>query len=222
MTTEPDDQDRKNIERAIEVAKLQIQEKQLRFEELRQKEAHYLERWKVDVTPVEQVGIEAGKGSITFAQTAIKTSLILNGGALVALPAFTQIFNAPATALLEPISYFVIGLVLNGVATVCAFSALSNTENLMGCIRESRILKLNEEHNPSKDKEEVKLKTDRLHRKEKKYRLYGNGWKAFGFTFVILGYTAFCIGAIFATNTFSRPSSAAKQTISQPSTILKK
>lgn len=218
MTTE-------SVEHTIEVAKLQIQERQLRLEESRhrlEKELHYLERWKVDVTPVEQVAIEAGKGSITFAQTAIKTGLILNGGALIALPAFVQIFSVPTAVLIGPISYFVIGLALNGIATICAFIAMSNSENLMGCIRELRVTKLNEEHNPSKDKEEVGQKIDRLTRKEKKYRLYGNGWKTISLTCVILGYTAFCMGAVSGTNVFSNLSSAAKQTTTQLPTIPKK
>lgn len=212
MTTEKGG-DNTNIERAIEAAKLQIQEGQLRLEEARlklEKELHYLERWKVDVTPVEQVAVEAGKGSIAFAQAAIKSGLILNGGALVALPAFTQIFGISASQLIEPIQYFLLGIVLCGFASIFGFITLANTEDLLSCIRESRIIKLNQEHNPNLDKEFLKQRSDELRSKENKHRSRGKVFKIAGLLLIVLGYTAFCIGGISGINVFAHTASASK------------
>lgn len=177
-----------------------IEQHKLRLE----KEFHYLERWKADIAPVEQFEIEAGKGAIAFAQTALKSGLILNGGALIVLPAFMQIFRVSDVAPVHitiTILCFTGGLFLCGIGALLAYLAMTATERRLGFSREIRILRLNEEHNPSTDKAQYTNKLEEAINKEKKFIKLATRLKGFGFLSVLLAFSLFAVGTILGTLT---------------------
>lgn len=177
---------------------LSIEQHKLRLE----MELHYLERWKADIVPVEQFVIEAGKGAIAFAQTALKSGFILNGGALIALPAFIQIFSVSDVAsayITITILCFTGGLFFCGIGALLAYLTMSTTEQRLGFSREIRVLRLNEEHNPSADKAQYTNKLEEAINKEKRLLNLAIRLRAFGFLCVILALTSFAAGTTLGT-----------------------
>ncbi len=175
-----------------------IERHKLRLE----KELHYLERWKADIVPVEQHVIEAERGAIAFAQTALKSGFILNGGALIVLPAFMQIFSVSDVAsayITITILCFTGGLFLCGIGALLAYLAMSVTEQRLGFSREIRVLRLNEEHNPSADKTQHTNKLEEAINKEKRFLNLATRLRAFGFLCMILALVSFAAGTILGT-----------------------
>src|SRR5437016_2592910 len=55
------------------------------------------------VEPQRTAARETDKSAIAFAQSTIKTATLLNGGALVAIPAGVALFGIDATAVMHPL-----------------------------------------------------------------------------------------------------------------------
>jgi len=78
--------------------------------------------------------LEAAKigesSAVAFAQTAIKSGFILNGGGMIAIPAIVALFNLDAEKLLHQLfltgGLFVGGLCSASIASICAFFALAH------------------------------------------------------------------------------------------------
>lgn len=55
-----------------------------------QRHEAYLREWEVDLSPIEARFLQADKAAVDFSILGIKSAYILNGGALLGLPAFTS------------------------------------------------------------------------------------------------------------------------------------
>jgi len=90
----------------------------------------YLREWEVGITPLDQDRQFAEKAAVDYALSGIKSTFLLNGGALVALPPLTIMFNINTTCnrglLIVAATAFIIGLTMAGLTTFLAFSAMLN------------------------------------------------------------------------------------------------
>lgn len=50
--------------------------------------------WEANIRPSREAKVAASEGAVEFAKIGIKSSLVLNGGALIALPAFVEVNHA--------------------------------------------------------------------------------------------------------------------------------
>lgn len=124
-----------------------------------EKERAYLERWKTDVGPVEQQGIVAHQSAIIFAHTAIKSGYLLNGGGLLALPAFVGLFKISlGNAVIASAIFFFIGLCLAAAANISAFHTMDEEGNRLHARREKLATELNAKHNPDGNPPDVTSK----------------------------------------------------------------
>jgi hypothetical protein len=86
----------------------------------------FLERWRTEVQPVHEHRMKSRDQAYGLGKTAIQTGFLLNGGALIAFPAFAQLvgkeFENHIEGSIASIGLFITGLVLIGVCT-----ALSST-----------------------------------------------------------------------------------------------
>ena len=121
-----------------------------------EKQLAYLERWKTDVGPVEQQIIATHQSTIIFAQTAIKSCYLLNGGGLIALPAFVGLFEIPAGAgVIVSAIFFFVGLCLSTTANISAFHTVDREGVRLQARREWLVTNLNAEHNPKENPPEA-------------------------------------------------------------------
>ena len=100
---------------------------QINYDQYLQRHLAYLEEWRVGVLQQESAVQAANKGAIEFAQLGIRVGLILNGGALIALPALlTLIPDVNPISLAYPhligaASAFILGLATAALSVFCAF-----------------------------------------------------------------------------------------------------
>lgn len=76
---------------------------------------HYREEWRLNVASLDEDIRTSDQAAIGFAHLGLKSALMLNGGALVALPAFTALFSIDVVdsenGLVVAIIFFVLGLI---------------------------------------------------------------------------------------------------------------
>jgi hypothetical protein len=82
------------------------------------------------VQPLLEAARETDKGAVELGQSILRTSTLLNGGALVAIPAVVALFGVDATAIVGPLliagGLFAGGLMFSWVSGFAGFFALSN------------------------------------------------------------------------------------------------
>lgn len=90
----------------------------------------YLELVKTGVEPIRAAGEKSRDMAFGFAQMALRSAFLLNGGALVVMPAFSEILSHGILQnlwfMLASMASFAIGLVLATTATLFAFHAMDN------------------------------------------------------------------------------------------------
>ncbi len=88
----------------------------------------FLRRLETSIKPREEAAERSRTFTFEFARMALRSMFLLNGGALIALPAFAGMLGGikPETAdtFIWSIGSFVIGLVLIAVATLFAYIAM--------------------------------------------------------------------------------------------------
>jgi len=87
----------------------------------------FLERWNADMSPQHSYIVEHDRSSMALALNAIKSMYILNGGALIALPAFygflERVLPTTREAISESAVAFTTGLVLAALTSLLAYIA---------------------------------------------------------------------------------------------------
>jgi len=84
----------------------------------------FLRDWEVEVLPKENQAAAACQAAVDYSILGLKSAFLLNGGALVALPAFISIFGKETACLRVHIGYISACFVL-GIGCVATSTALS-------------------------------------------------------------------------------------------------
>ena len=172
---------------------------------------NHLRRIELDVLPMREGRLKSRETAADLAQLNLKSLFILNGGALVALPALLQVANNPTCPSVSGISWalgwFVFGLTSISVSNLCAFFHMQ-ADNFDAAHKiASTVKKLNAKYERLVGMENVK--TDEQIQKEEKQVVQSsfitrNGedffwWAVWLGVLSLLGFVA---GAISATRYF--------------------
>lgn len=137
-----------NIEQYLEVQKIELEKVRLRMEE----QQNFHERWKLDVVSKEKLNATAAKEALAFAQSALRSCFLLNGGALIAFPAIAKFLQIDPELdnkiIVLPIILFIAGLTASSISNFFTYLALAKNAERNWSDREINALRLNAEHNP--------------------------------------------------------------------------
>lgn len=173
----------------------------------------FLERWRVDVQPVHEHRLMSREHAHGFAKVAIQTTFLLNGGALIAFPAFAQLvgtgFRDHVGWALTSITGFVLGLVFIAVTALLAYLSMEADAEAVLQLEESVKARLNQ----SQVADEKKPKYDKLYEeaeagREKRYA-HAMRFRTWAVGLGIASMLAFTFGAFSAAFVLSAASPGA-------------
>lgn len=134
----------KNPDQHAATLKLELERSELALQQLaleNEKHRTFLQSWEVDVRPHQELLLRSVDMGHAYAKMTIQTIFWLNGGALIAFPAFAKLagaeFSAHLTRALTSIGCFVLGLVLITVTALLAYFT---------CVTESTMTAAHREH----------------------------------------------------------------------------
>ncbi len=162
----------------------------------------FLERWRTDVKPLHEHRLMSREHAYGYAKLAIQTMFLLNGGALIAFPAFTQLlgtaFKDHVTIALMSIGGFVFGLVLIAITILLAYLSMAADAEAVNQKEEYVKLGLNrdqvaDDKKPEYDKKRATAEKERKRKYELATRL-----ALWGLGLGVGSLAAFVFGAIFA------------------------
>lgn len=162
----------------------------------------FLERWRTDVQPLHEHRLMSREHAYGYAKVAIQTMFLLNGGALIAFPAFAQLvetaFKDHVTFALLSIGGFVLGLLLIAITALLAYLSMGADAAAVSQKEEYVKLGLNREQAADDDKPEYDEKRVTAEKERKrKYNLATRlAWS--GLVLWVASLAAFVFGAIFA------------------------
>lgn len=167
------------------------------------------EQWRYAVHPAQEVRNIAMEHAYGLAKIAIQTTYLLNGGALIAFPAFAEIVSASMLnyiyAALGAIAAFVFGLVFSSITTIFAYICqvyyVDNTEWRIREISERvAAAGLNDDRKKrhSSEAKKADLKANEYFKKANRFRK----WAVLFGSFSIL---SFIFGAICAMRVLAGP-----------------
>ena len=120
-------------DRQFERLKVQIELQRLDLERLKisnEKTRNFLDRWRTDITPIVEQGNFSRKATNDFSTQALRSLFLLNGGALVAFPAFAKLVNISIAAVtsifIGAMLAFTIGLSLTVLAIYLAYLGMDD------------------------------------------------------------------------------------------------
>lgn len=179
-----------------------IQEKRLRrLSEIEQanraKRESFLTEFRTNMEPAERLRDQCNLGAVDFASIAIKATFVMNGGALVALPAILQFADKgriSTQSLLVSVILFVVGIVLATITNFLAYKSMLVASDGHENEVSARAVEVIEWYYPSEDPtpNQAKIKTYRADAQDKfkwAQRLANLGVLGFG-----LSAVAFIIG----------------------------
>ena len=115
----------------VDTARLEIDRARLeleRYGKQLERERVFLERWKTDVSPVQERKERSREFTNQYAQISLKAPFLLNGGAVIAFPAFAKIVDVAVTknswVFVASILAFVVGLVATSIANLVAYQVM--------------------------------------------------------------------------------------------------
>lgn len=160
----------------------------------------FLEEWRTNLTPLQNSIASADRAAVDFSLAGLKSMFILNGGALIAVPAFVEILDLGPEAfgsLVDASVLFVSGLVECVLANLTAYLSMREAGLGLVATTESRAAMLKRVYtgDPKGDlaakEAREEAKADRLGKKAR--RLADIGLVLFFFAF-----SAFIGGAILS------------------------
>lgn len=104
------------------------------------------ERWRTDVEPAEADIRTSMEGVLAFARLTLSSLFLLNGGALVALPAFASLVGLATRnerLLMGALGLFVLGLIATLVAMLAGYFAQFDESRRLVAVREIRAIDVN-------------------------------------------------------------------------------
>lgn len=187
-------------------SKVQIEEIQLRKLELQlseerlrtDKQIAYFEAWKVDINPRQELHRDSNKNIAEFAQAALKSAFLLNGGALIVLPTLDKVFSGGVgVALITPIAFFVGGLVCCSLATFAAYVSYRHESDRLDNAIAAMMIIVNEKYHPNKHTEHNENEKRRLQAQEKIAGSRVSIWSYVGILVYALSVSCFVLGAVY-------------------------
>ena len=143
----------------VEALRLEVEKARLGIEQasfLNEQMRTYLERWRTDVQPVHEHRMMSREHGHAFAKVGIQMMFLLNGGALIAFPAFAKLvdvsFSEQITWALLSIASFVLGLVLIAVTALLAYLSMAADAEAVSNQEEYLKLGLNQSTAPNDEK----------------------------------------------------------------------
>ncbi len=162
--------------------------------------AAYLRRMESTIKPRQEAAERSRTFTFEFARMALRSMFLLNGGALIALPAFAEMLGGikpeTADAFTWSIGSFVIGLVLIAFATLFAYIAM-NTD--VGGIRQEilwRAIDINADYKPPDDPQKSKDERDNAIKLSKKCGTWARRFRAIVIVLGLGSLGAFINGAL--------------------------
>jgi hypothetical protein len=162
--------------------------------------SNFLADWNAATHPFDsRILVEAGN-AIEFAQTVIKSGFILNGGALVAVPAFVTMFSIDArgdmTTLLQSGGLFVVGLLAMWLAAGCGYFATLANALVLQEQRRIATRRLHDFYNAKASRPSDVLEEEHRASNYNQKFLWS---RAIGIVLSIVSFVAFVIGVYFGT-----------------------
>lgn len=162
----------------------------------------FLERWRTDVQPLHEHRLMSREHGYGYAKVAIQTMFLLNGGALIAFPAFAQLlgtaFKDHVTIALLSIGGFVFGLVLIAITTLLAYLSMAADAEAVNQKEEYVKLGLNRDQVADDDKLEYDKKRATAEKERKRKFNLATGLALSGVVLWVASLAAFVFGALFA------------------------
>ena len=195
--------------------------------EVRDMLSHVDEKVNFHVQYYRARALESEKAALVFAQNSIKTSQILNGGGLIAIPAFVTLFNLSVQAgqslLVASAATFTVGLCLAWASNLMGYLSETNKGTSMISLAEAQEYQIRHIYdnavNPDAPKkselfqEELKISK----RKALKFRVF----RYFGTFFVVFSMNCFIVGAFLGYRAITEIPQRAQSTVpSAPAPIV--
>ncbi len=165
----------------------------------------YFERWRLHVEPFEADRKAWIRYAVEYAQMAIRTGFLLNGGALIAVPAFAKFLGDGlwVRGSVWPklmIVLFVIGMVLFTLATILAFFAMIKYSHQQeeGRERMAKLVSHDYEVSIGGSPKTKRSDFEEMGTKEKRYWKQGHRRELASICAALLGFAVFTIGAVIA------------------------
>ena len=180
------------ISQQLEAHRLELERIKIQFE----KERNYLQRWTTDISPVEEELLETHRSAVGIAQMVLRSGFLVNGGALIALPAFIALFQVDASMLvIAAVGCFVAGLLSCGAGAIGAFLTLDNWGVAVIQKREWRAIKQNTESFPDKPENQgANERLDAIDEKRREAERNSRRWFRFSLWACILAFVVFAAG----------------------------
>lgn len=171
----------------------------------------YRKEFEQRVFPLDQYIISSERGAIDYGMMGIKSLYILNGGAVIVLPAYITLLdisiNSSSVILMSFL--FFCGLVVTFVANLFAYFNLCHKNILYQNYRDFETLSINLHFYKDSytEEEQSKLAADLkiAESKEDKYINQANWTRNFAILFVFLGICAFSAGSYVGLKTMVDP-----------------
>lgn len=184
----------------LEVERLRLQLDSARHQNERTRT--FLERWRTDVVPLHEAAERSRDMAFGFAQTAIRSMFLLNGGALVAVPAFAELvgtaFQENMTALLLSGSGFVAGLILIAITTLLAYTSMDADAEAIRQDQEVVKINLNRAQNPKSYTNKLKKQQSEAEAARLKFGRRSAKLRTWALCLGVGSMGAFIFGAVFA------------------------
>ncbi len=197
----------------LEAMRLEVERARLAIDRenfLNERTRTYLERWRTEVQPLHEGAERSREMAVSFSKQGIQTIFFLNGGALIAFPAFAQLvgtaFRDHVAAALLGIGGFVTGLVLVSLTTLLAYLSMDADAEAIRPREEVVKINLNQAHNPEahgKEQDRQRAEADGANKKHYRRAVRLRWWA------VVLGVgslVAFVFGAAWAAGVLSAAS----------------
>ena len=185
--------------------RLEVERLRLQLDEARQRDERtrtFLERWRTDVGPLHEAAERSRDMTFGFAQMAIRSMFLLNGGALVAVPAFAELvgaaFQENLTAFLLSGLGFVTGLILIAITTVLAYTSMDADAEAIRQDQEVVKINLNRSENPKSYTDKVKKQQSAAEAARQKFGRRSTKLRAWALWLGVGSMGAFIFGTVFA------------------------
>ena len=127
MANDSEGSEASDLRSQIELARLELEQSRLALE----RQHEFLTRWNIGLDRPHTRALEAYKSAVGFAQSGLRSAVLMNGGALVALPTFATALNLKdGSSIIWPMTAFAFGIV--SAVTAIMFAYLSSDKMIYG------------------------------------------------------------------------------------------
>ena len=108
MANDSENGEARGLQAQLELSRIELEHIRLTLE----RQHEFLYRWNINLDRPNKWGIEAYKSSVAFAQSGLRSATLMNGGALLVLPAFASVLDLKGNPLIVwPMIAFAVGIV---------------------------------------------------------------------------------------------------------------